>query len=147
MKTSYLKSLLRLVTGLLALSLWGMALSSYTHYSTIGIDNEQVQGEQVQYRYYRLWWPGNGALLVGWGESLQAYDPKKKYDLLDPAGTFFRVPHKQPQIQSSWNRLGFWWMNQSNPKQVWLGVPALLPALLFMLLGWYLYKSTHKCSV
>lgn len=123
-----------------------MALSSYTHYSTIGLDNEQVQGSQVQYRYYRLWWPGNGALLIGWGESLQAYDPKKKYDLLDPAATFFRAPHKQPPIQSIWNRLGFWWVNQPNPRQVWLGVPALLPALLLVVMGWYLHKQAHTYS-
>lgn len=96
MKTHYLKFFFFVVTGVLTLILFVMALSSYTRYSTLGIDNEQIFGEQIYYRYYRMWWPGNGALLIGWGDSLQTYDPKRSYHVFDPAGTFFRTPHKQP---------------------------------------------------
>ncbi|WP_298610137.1 hypothetical protein [uncultured Thiothrix sp.] len=144
MKTHYLKSFFTAVTGLLALTSFVMALSSYTRYSTLGIDNEQVFGEQVNYRYYRMWWPGNGALLIGWGESFQTYDPKRSYDVFDPAGTFFRSPHKQPQIQSSWNRIGFWWINSLNPRQIWVGVPAILPALFLLGLWWGLLRVSAK---
>lgn len=144
MNKSYLKSFFTTCTGLLALSLLVMGLSSYTYYSTLGIDNERVQGEQVDYHYYRFWWPGNGALLIGFGASLKAYDPATQYDLFDPAGTLFRTPYKPLEIKSWWNRLGFWWINHKNPRQVWIGIPALLPALFLMVAWWRLRKFRFK---
>jgi hypothetical protein len=122
--------MVRFLVALIALMFLVFGLSSYTHYSTLGIDNEEVQGNKVLYRYYRLWWPGNGALLIGHGKTLKPYQPQQHYDLIDPASTFFEKPHKQPNPHSFWNRLGFWWIHESQPQQQWIGLPALLPALL-----------------
>lgn len=143
MKTVNLKSVLAALSGLAALLFLVFGLSSYTHYSTLGVDNERVQGEQVDYRYYRFWWPGNGSLLVGWGESFKPYHPALTYDAFDPAGTFFRAPHKLLAANSCWNRLGFWWIKNSNPRQFWVGIPALLPAFVLVFAGWRLRRPSY----
>jgi len=140
MKKLNMKSVLTALLSLAALGFLLFGLTSYHYYSTIGIDNERIQGDQVDYRYYRFWWPGNGALLVGFGETIKPYNPKVQYDLFDPAGTLLRSPYKPLEVQSLWNRLGFWWINNSNPRQFWVGVPALLPAFLLCSAWWRLRK-------
>lgn len=142
MQTVNFESLVRTLIGFIAVVFLVFGLSSYTHYSTLGIDNEQVQGEQVDYHYYRLWWPGNGALLIGGGASFKPYNPANHYDLFDPAGTVFRTPHKHLEAQSWWNRIGFWYIHDSSTRQFWLGLPALLPALVLIWLWWRLRRST-----
>lgn len=141
MKILPFKSALTILLAIITLGFLVMSVTSYTHYSTIGIDNEKVQGEQVIYRYYRLWWPSNGALLIGYGETVKAFNPNQQYDLFDPAGTIFQNPHKLPEIKSSWNRLRFWWINNAEPKQLWIGMPAFLPVLLLGVLWWWLKRK------
>ncbi|WP_020560515.1 hypothetical protein [Thiofilum flexile] len=131
-----LKSI-RLLLLLLGLGFGLFWLSSYTHYSTIGIDSEapQMKLGKVHYTYYRLWWPGNGAVLIGRGQSIQAYDPTRHYDRFDPAGTFLRTDRQhQPAVKTNWNRRGFWLVQEA--EQFWLGVPAWLPVLIIGLLWW-----------
>ena len=47
---------------LLLLLVWPL-----THrYTSIGVDTETQQGELVEGRHYRLRWPGDGSVMVGW---------------------------------------------------------------------------------
>jgi len=118
-----------LILTLLALiPLW---LSSYHLRSAIGFEQEQRQGEQVHYHYYRIAWPGNGSLLIGHGISTVPYHPEQTYDAFDIAASFFKPPRPQWPAQSLWNRLGFWYVNEPAPvNQYWLGVPSWLPVVL-----------------
>lgn len=121
-------------------------LFSYTHHTTIGIDSETVYADQVRYHYYRLWWPGNGAMLVGHGITWQAYQAQRHYDRFDLAAAFLHPKYREPTPQSNWNRWGFWWIQQKDPQQVWIGIPAYLPVLVLAMLigGLAARRSLHR---
>lgn len=124
-----------LATGLLLLTL--LWLSSYTHYTSIGVDSERVKGETVDYHYYRLWWPGNGSLLVGRGITMQPFNPEKQYDNFDLGAAFFRPQSRKLEARTAWNKTGFWYINPPKPvRQYWLGIPAWLPVAL--ILGYFI---------
>ena len=140
MKYDSFKVYLVQLLAIVSLVLFSLGCLGYRYYTTLGIDQETVENQQVLYRYYRFWWPGNGALLIGYGESWQVFNPGKQYDCFDLAGTLLRTPYKNIPMQSIWNRLGFWWIATETPKQRWLGVPSLLPAVCLALVWWKLRK-------
>ena len=111
-------------------------LSSYHFHHSLGFDHEQVISSQVKFRYERMWWPGNGSLLIGQGVSWQPIKTHKHYASFDLAADFFHAPYKQPSIKTTWNRFGFWWVHETN--QHWLGIPAGLPVLVSIALGHWL---------
>ena len=112
----------------------GMWLSSYTHHSTIGIDSDRMHEDNTVTRsYYRFWWPGNSALLIGYSAQHEPFNANKTYERFDPAGTLFRSKQNKLTPQSRWNEYGFWWISQADPApQFWIGIPAWLPALFFV---------------
>lgn len=120
----------------------GMWLSSYTHHSTIGIDTDHIHHDKTVTRtYYRLWWPGNGALLLGYSAQHQPFDTRQTYERFDPAGTFFQPKQNKLTPQSNWNRHDFWWISQTEPvPQFWIGIPAWLPVAFFVLVIAYRQK-------
>jgi len=110
---------------------------SHHFYTSVGIDADQVKGNQVLSSYYRVRWPGNGSFWLG-GEAdyrpLSA-GPVEKFDL---GGVFFDRPPQRPKPRSFWNQAGFWWFKNSFRTQknhqptwiFWIGVPSWLPVML-----------------
>lgn len=96
---------LALATFVLVLLLWPFAY----RYSSFGIDTEQRLGTGVERTFYRIRLPGDGSVFVGsiaehqsgGGHSAQAFDL---------GGDFLKPAHPMPAA-SSWNRLGFWWVD------------------------------------
>lgn len=112
-------------------------ITSYSHYNSLGIDSEQIADGTVDYHYYRIWWPGNGAVLIGRGITAVEYDAEKHYELFDLGAAFFRTQDKKLEPRTLWNKIGFWYINPAAPvRQFWLGIPAWLPVILLSL---YLY--------
>lgn len=117
----------------LACLLTGMWLSSYSFYTSLGVDTERAEGATVRSTYYRVRWPGDGSFRVGGGalgRPLTAR-PVQPFDL---GGTFFQ-PARRSVPRSLWNRLGFWWVEapeEWDGEQLlwtwWIGIPSwLLP--------------------
>lgn len=113
-------------------------LTSYSYYNTFGIDSEQYHQEQVEHHYYRFWWPGNGALLIGKSIILHPYDANKTYQAFDLGAAFFRQPSDKVKAYDLWSKVGFYYINLNTPiRQVWIGVPAWFPVLLIVgYFGW-----------
>ncbi len=112
-----------------------MWLSSYTHYTSIGIDTDTQKNNQITHRYYRLRWPGNGSIWLGGGISQRVSDPARPYDPFDWAATFlYSTPEKLPTY-SMLNRLGFWYKRSDSlsNQQFWVGVPSIIPVFLLVL--------------
>lgn len=131
-----------IITSLLSLTtlLW---LSSYTHHTAIGIDHDFEQQDTVLHKYYRINWTGYGSIWIGYGSVRKPNNaqPLEKFDL---AAAFFHSQYKTPNLstQTSWNRLGFWYINGEEPKPVfWIGIPSWLPVLILILL---LFVSNRK---
>ncbi|PID50342.1 MAG: hypothetical protein CR991_01805 [Proteobacteria bacterium] len=98
-----------------------------------------MQGDRVQFHYYRLWWPGNGTVFLGHGISQQTYQTERQYKNFDLAATLFQTPYNVPIPRSIWNHLGLWWVNKPAPiNQWWIGLPSFLPVLIVLLFIYYL---------
>lgn len=130
-----MKIAINILLTLIVYAFGGMLLSSYTHHSTIGIDADRIHADDTVTRTYaRLWWPGNGSLLLGYSAQHQPFDPNTTYERFDPAGTFFQPKRHKLTPQSRWNDHGFWWISQPAPApQFWVGIPAWLPVFFFVL--------------
>jgi len=88
---------------LLLLLLWPL-----THrYTSIGIDTETQQGESVEGRHYRLRWPGDGSVMVGWIDEHRSAGegPAVAVDV----GALVLQPPRPMTARSTWNDLGFWY--------------------------------------
>ena len=137
------------LSGVTALAFFGMALVSFSFFTTVGIDSDRGDAPFVYYSYYRIRWPGDGSFRVGGGAFRYKRDLRHALEPFDLGGRFFLPPHHTPQEtpHSFWNRMGFWHIANSwddertrtdalapKPWEFWLGVPAFLPGLLFALL-------------
>jgi hypothetical protein len=78
-------------------------------YTSFGIDSEQMIGQSVFGRYYRVRWPGNGSLMIGYVDEHHHFRGKAA-DAFDLGGTFLQ-PAKPPRPRSVANWLGFWWID------------------------------------
>jgi len=115
-----------------------MWLTSYTHYTSIGIDADTRENALIAHHYYRVRWPGNGSIWFGGGISQRASDPARPYEPFDLAASFLHANPEKPTPRSTLNRLGFWKQNSPSPNlQYWLGIPAWLPVLI---LGFIVFK-------
>jgi hypothetical protein len=110
-------------------------------YTSVGVDVEASHGAQVDQKFYRLRWPGNGSLLVGRIDEHRAASTGKVQGV-DLGGDFLRPP-RRIEPRSTWNRLGFWWIHADveggdrptdaapHADRVWLlGVPHWLLVVL-----------------
>ena len=135
----------RLLTYLFSFALLGATLmwfTSYTHYTSIGIDADTKQNGLIAHHYYRARWPGNGSIWFGGGISQRASDPAHPYEPFDLAATFLYPDPQKPKAHSLWNRLGFWREYHSSPDiQYWLGIPAFIPIMLFSGLLFWIKKT------
>ena len=132
---------LRVLYGLLASALLFatlMCLTSYTHYTSIGIDVDTMKNQQITHRYYRVRWPGNGSIWLGGGLSHRASNPDSPYEPFDLAATFLASNPIKPQPNSRLNQIGFWYYTPR--QQGWIGIPSFLPILLIGLLLFYLIR-------
>ena len=127
-QSTKLKTLIDLLLAFMLLAATLMWLSSYTHYTSIGIDVDMRQDKQISHHYYRVRWPGNGSIWLGGGVSQRASDPDKPYEPFDLAATFLASNPEKPQATSMLNRFGFWYPKTS--QQWWVGVPSFMPVLL-----------------
>jgi hypothetical protein len=111
-------------------------LTSYSYYNTFGIDSEKRRNDNVEYHYYRFWWPGNGALLIGKSIVLHQYDASKRYQIFDLGAAFFRQPSDKMKAYDLWSKAGFYYINLEKPVcQIWIGIPAWFP--VFIILGYF----------
>ena len=94
-----------LVFLLLLLAAWPLTY----RYTSLGVDADTVRGSTVETRNYRLRWPGDGSVLVG---GLDEHRPAAAGERSgnDLGGDFLR-PARPMTPQSTWNRLGFWWVD------------------------------------
>ncbi len=110
---------------LLLLILWPLG---FRYYTTLGIDSDHRDTPaRVCYRYYRVRWPGDGSFRIGGGVSYYQLG-NKAIEPFDWGGQFFQPPRRDTP-RSLFNRLGFWWIQ--TPSGFWIGVPGVIPALLF----------------
>ncbi len=112
-----------------------MWLSSYSFYTSLGLDMDRLEGSIVRYTYLRVRWPGDGSFRVGGGALLRPL-PDKPVEPFDLGGRFFQPP-RQSMPRSVWNRIGFWWVDEPleqdellNTWVFWVGIPSWMPALL-----------------
>ncbi len=126
-----------------------MWLTSYSFYTSLGIDMDEVEGAQVRYTYLRVRWPGDGSFRLGRGCVYRplASAPVEPFDL---GGAFFKSP-RRAEPQSVWNRVGFWWVDETAgkgstqpPWAYWIGIPSWLPPLLTGLVAAWVYRAGKK---
>ena len=68
-------------------------------YTSLGVDSEEMVGQSVHGRYYRVRWPGNGSLMGGYVDSHHHFRVDKPADAFDLGGTFLQ-PAKAPPPRS-----------------------------------------------
>jgi hypothetical protein len=76
-------------------------------YSSVGVDVTSRQGTTSQTTFYRLRWPGNGSAFLGLIRQVQGHEQAAGIDL---GGDVLKRAHHVP-VQSTWNRLGFYWVD------------------------------------
>ncbi len=112
-----------------------MWLSSYTHYTSIGVDIDRKENSNITHKYYRVRWPGNGSIWLGGGNTQRASDPSKPFEPFDLAATFFYANPQRPEAKTTLNRWGFWYKSVQKPnQQMWIGIPSWLPVLIVILM-------------
>ncbi len=126
-----------------------MWLTSYSFYTSLGIDMDEVEGAQIRYTYLRVRWPGDGSFRLGRGALYRPLEsaPVEPFDL---GGVFFQ-PARRTTPRSFWNRLGFWWVDEaagkgarSLPWAYWIGIPSWLPPLLAGLVTMRVRRAGRK---
>lgn len=128
---SFSKTVLLLM--LLGFSFFG--LSSYSHYTSVGVDRDQYNNDHIRHSYYRVRWPGNGSFWLGGGTSNRPLNSSKPFEGFDLAATFLDSNPVLPVAESNYNKVGFWLRSMTHPsKQFWLGIPSWLPVLFLGLL-------------
>ena len=88
---------------LVLLAVWPLTF----RYTSIGLDVSTTGGDSAQSRFYRVRWPGDGSVLVGWIDEPASggAGPSAGVDL---GGDILQAPRRMTP-RSGWNRLGFWW--------------------------------------
>ena len=131
-------------------ALWA---TSYTHYTSIGIDHDQhinnegsdSNNKNILHSYYRVRWPGNGSIWFGGGQSKRSINSPKPFEAFDLAATFLYPNPELPIIESAYNKAGFWLKNREKPsQQFWLGIPAWLPVVILGFLSLFLWRGLKK---
>ncbi|CAA6826824.1 MAG: Unknown protein [uncultured Thiotrichaceae bacterium] len=125
-----------LIRGLLVITtvLW---LTSYTRHTAIGIDHDVEQQDRILHKYYRTNWTGHGSIWIGYGSLIKPDDSSQLLEKFDLAAAFFHRKYisLEGKSQTGWNKLGFWYINSSEPRPVfWIGIPSWLPVQLLVLL-------------
>jgi hypothetical protein len=78
-------------------------------YSSVGLDVETPRAETVESRFYRVRWPGDGSVWVGWiDESRPA--ARGASGGVDLGALVLQEPRPMAP-RSTWNELGFWWQD------------------------------------
>ncbi|MEE9444187.1 MAG: hypothetical protein V3V19_00840 [Cocleimonas sp.] len=112
-----------------------MWLSSYTHYTSIGVDIDTQKDNNITHHFYRVRWPANGSIWFGGGNTQRSSDPSKHYEPFDLAATFFYANPQRPEVKSTLNAWGFWHQSAQKPnKQTWVGIPSWVPAIFILLI-------------
>lgn len=75
-------------------------------YSSLGLDVETPRGESVESRFYRMRWPGDGSVWVGWIDQHQPATQGAGGGV-DLGALVLQEPRPMPP-RSMWNELGFW---------------------------------------
>ena len=106
MRVPLVRRLLFAATCLFATGFTLMWLAGLFTYSTVGIDHDNAEGDQVLEGFYRLRWPGDGSLWIG---AAGCYRPlgNKPADFIDLGSKLFDRPTRVPP-RSFLNRIGFW---------------------------------------
>ena len=121
-----------------------MWATSYTHYTSVGIDHDQREEQQIKHSYYRLRWTGGGSIWLGGGKSYRPLNSPKPFETLDLAATFLYPEPELPKVESIYNKAGFWYKSMTQPsRQFWLGVPAWLPVIILSFLSFVLWRKRN----
>lgn len=94
-----------LVSLVILLLTWPLAW----RYTSLGLDVETRNGQMTDCTYYRVRWPGDGSIMFGRIDEPHRADRKafERYDL----GGLFLHPAMELHPKSTWNRLGFRWVD------------------------------------
>ena len=112
-----------------------MWLTSYSHYTSIGINLDQYKQKKISHSYYRLRWPGNGSIWLGGGYSYRTLNSLKPFERIDLAATFLYSDPELPEVKSYYNKIGFWLISTNkSSRQFWIGIPSWLPVLFLTFL-------------
>ena len=112
-------------------------ISSYTHYTSLGIDHDIEREHQTLHVFARIRWTGHGSIWIGYGSQWKQADSITQLEKFDLAGVFFRRATQSLDAPSFWNRVGFWFIRSQSPQPTfWVGIPSWLPVLV---LGWLLF--------
>jgi hypothetical protein len=91
------------VTALLV-ALWPLTFV----YSSVGVDVEHLRSGQLETRMWRVRWPGDGSVQVGWIDQHHPAAPGTSSSPMDPAALVLQRPRPMTPHTAA-NRWGFWW--------------------------------------
>lgn len=77
-------------------------------YSSVGVDAEQVRNGQLEMRMWRVRWPGDGTVHVGWIDEHRAAAAGERPTPFDPAALVLQAARPMTPRTAA-NRWGFWW--------------------------------------
>jgi hypothetical protein len=122
-----------------------LALSSYTHHSSIGMDHDFEKPGRILHKYYRINLTGYGAILIGHGSQWRQHDSGKALEKFDLASSFLKPAETPAKRDTFWKGLGFWFVQSGSPApMLWIGIPSWLPVLVLSILLFMYYKKRRK---
>ncbi|MDF2092973.1 hypothetical protein P0Y31_11525 [Knoellia sp. 3-2P3] len=98
-----LRRRLPVVVLLLLLALWPLTYL----YSSVGLDVDTVGEGRVDTRMWRVRWPGDGTVRVGWIDEHRSGDANATGGV--DLGALVLQPARPPTPRTEANRWGFWW--------------------------------------
>ena len=111
---------------------------SYSRYTSLGIDTDQLVADGVLHHSYRLRWPGDGTVRLQYDRRLYEFGEEQIEAVDFAARVLERPPRTRATSTVAWH--GFSWGVQQRGERkayTWIGGPSWLPALLFMIPGSY----------
>jgi hypothetical protein len=142
-----LRRFLIITLGLISTFFLALWIAGHYRYTTFGPDKNEMRGEQAYTTYYRVRWPGDGSMWLGYAGQPHEInkDSHKEWDL---GGTFF-APPTLIEPKTDWQRAGFWNVPnvENDPfeplrypgadESKWIGMPGWLPVLIFGLYPYF----------
>ena len=127
----------RLAVFILLLLTWPLTF----RYTSVGIDTEHAEADTVRERFWRIRWPGDGSVMLGWVDD-HRMPMKHELEPFDLGGTFLQ-PSKGLPVGSVWNRLGFWWVTGMKGADgvILVGIPHWM---LIAMAGWFLLPKRRQ---
>lgn len=122
------------LSALVGLGFLLMVPFSYSRYTSVGIDTDQLVADGVLHDSYRLRWPGDGTVRLQYDRRLYEFGEERMETVDFAARVLERPPRTRAASTVAWH--GFSWGVQQRGERksyTWIGSPSWLPALLLMM--------------